>query len=220
MSSTTGSGSNQVTTGQWEVDLSFNKQGTKDFANATTALSSSQGQFAIVLDHIVQSAPTINAPRFGGQAQISGNFTPTEASNLVTVLKFGSLPLEIREVGFSSISATLGLHFLNQTILAGIIGIALGSGIGFLVNIVSGFPISLPWWSFALGLGFSAGVGIFFGMLPAWRASTMAASEPAKVTSTGSVRLHTWYRRLYQMSSAKRMWPMTSRIDHSPSEGL
>jgi protein-export membrane protein SecD len=41
------------------------------------------------------------------------------------VLRFGSLPLEIREVGFSSISATLGLDFLNQTILAGIVGIAL-----------------------------------------------------------------------------------------------
>ena len=27
-----------------------------------------------------------------------------------------------------------------------------------------GFPISLPWWSFAIGLGFSASVGIFFGM--------------------------------------------------------
>ena len=37
---------------------------------------------------------------------------------------------------------------------AACIGITLGSGIGFLVNVVSGFPISLPWWSFALGLGF------------------------------------------------------------------
>jgi putative ABC transport system permease protein len=63
------------------------------------------------------------------------------------------------------------------TSLGGIIGIALGSGIGFLVNIVSGFPISLPWWSFALGLGFSAGVGIFFGMLPAWRASRLDPIE-------------------------------------------
>ncbi len=82
-------------------------------------------QFAIVLDGIVESAPSINATRFGGQATISGNFTVDEATNLVTVLRFGSLPLEIREVGFSSISATLGLDFLNQTILAGIIGIAL-----------------------------------------------------------------------------------------------
>ena len=81
--------------------------------------------FAIVLDGVVESAPSINAPRFGGQAQISGNFTVDEANNLVTVLRFGSLPLEIREVGFSSISATLGLDFLNQTILAGLIGIVL-----------------------------------------------------------------------------------------------
>ena len=46
-----------------------------------------------------------------------------------------------------------------------------------LVNVLSGFPVSLPWWSFALGLGFSASVGIFFGMLPAWRASRMDPIE-------------------------------------------
>ena len=38
-----------------------------------------------------------------------------EMNSLVTVLKFGSLPLEIEEVGFSSLSATLGLGFLAQT---------------------------------------------------------------------------------------------------------
>jgi preprotein translocase subunit SecD len=81
--------------------------------------------FAIVLDGIVESAPSINATRFGGNAQISGNFTIDEATNLVTVLRFGSLPLEIREVGFSSISATLGLDFLKETLLAGVIGITL-----------------------------------------------------------------------------------------------
>ena len=69
--------------------------------------------------------PSINARNFDGQAQISGNFTPDEMNALVTVLKFGSLPLEIREVGFSSISATLGLDFLTQTLLAGVVGIAL-----------------------------------------------------------------------------------------------
>jgi preprotein translocase subunit SecD len=85
-------------------------------------------QFAIVLDGDVMSAPVIQATRFGGSAQISGGtggFAPSEAQSLVTVLKFGSLPLEIREVGFSSISATLGLDFLHQTMLAGAVGIAL-----------------------------------------------------------------------------------------------
>lgn len=59
------------------------------------------------------------------------------------------------------------------TTVGGIIGIGFGSGIGLLVNLASGFPISLPWWSFALGLGFSASVGIFFGIFPAWRAARL-----------------------------------------------
>ena len=63
------------------------------------------------------------------------------------------------------------------TSIGGVLGILFGSGIGFAVNVISGFPISLPWWSFALGLGFSAGVGIFFGMLPAWRASRLDPIE-------------------------------------------
>ena len=63
------------------------------------------------------------------------------------------------------------------TSVGGILGVLLGSAIGLLVNVISGFPVSLPWWSFALGLGFSASIGIFFGMLPAWRASRLDPIE-------------------------------------------
>ena len=63
------------------------------------------------------------------------------------------------------------------TSVGGLLGVLMGSGIGLLVNVVSGFPVSLPWWSFALGLGFSASIGIFFGMLPAWRASRLDPIE-------------------------------------------
>ena len=63
------------------------------------------------------------------------------------------------------------------TSVGGVIGIVLGSAIGLLVSFVSGFPISLPLSSFALGLGFSASVGVFFGMLPAWRAARMDPIE-------------------------------------------
>ncbi len=59
------------------------------------------------------------------------------------------------------------------TMLGGVLGVIIGSGIGIAVHYLSGFPISLPWWSFALGLGFSASVGIFFGMVPAVRASRL-----------------------------------------------
>ena len=63
------------------------------------------------------------------------------------------------------------------TSVGGILGVLMGSAIGLLVNVISGFPVSLPWWSFALGLGFSASIGIFFGMLPAWRASRLDPIE-------------------------------------------
>jgi len=63
------------------------------------------------------------------------------------------------------------------TSVGGVLGILLGSGIGLTVHLASGFPISLPWWSFALGLGFSASVGIFFGMYPAFKASRLDPIE-------------------------------------------
>lgn len=63
------------------------------------------------------------------------------------------------------------------TSMGGLLGIALGSAIGWTVHLVSGFPISLPWWSFAIGLGFSASVGIFFGMWPAFKASRLDPIE-------------------------------------------
>jgi len=63
------------------------------------------------------------------------------------------------------------------TSLGGVLGIALGSGIGGLIHLISGFPVSLPWWSFAIGLSFSASVGVFFGMYPAVKASRLDPIE-------------------------------------------
>jgi putative ABC transport system permease protein len=63
------------------------------------------------------------------------------------------------------------------TSVGGLIGIVLGAVIGYAVNVLSGFPISMPWWSFALGLGFSATVGIFFGIFPAFKAARLDPIE-------------------------------------------
>jgi putative ABC transport system permease protein len=90
-----------------------------------------------------------------------------------------------REIGVRKAIGARRLEILSQflieavvlTSIGGVLGIVLGSSIGLLVNVLSGFPVSLPWWSFALGLGFSASVGVFFGMLPAWRASRMDPIE-------------------------------------------
>jgi len=111
-------------TGQRAVDLTLREEGARIF-DAYAAQHFGE-QFAIVLDGIVQSAPTINATRFGGQAQISGGFaSQAEVNSLVTVLRYGALPNAIEEVSFSKISPTLGLNFLQQSIFAAAIGIGL-----------------------------------------------------------------------------------------------
>jgi putative ABC transport system permease protein len=63
------------------------------------------------------------------------------------------------------------------TSIGGLLGVVLGASIGWGVPSFSGFPISLPWWSFAIGIGFSASVGIFFGLYPAFKASRLDPIE-------------------------------------------
>ena len=106
-----------------EVQFTLQENGARLFEDYTRA---NVGQrFAIVLDEVVVSAPVVETAIPGGQARISGNFTVEEMNNLVTVLKYGALPLEINEVGFSQVSATLGQSFLEQSLVAGAIGLAL-----------------------------------------------------------------------------------------------
>ncbi|HEX2756616.1 MAG TPA: hypothetical protein VHM48_14200, partial [Candidatus Limnocylindrales bacterium] len=73
--------------------------------------------FAIVLDHRVISAPTIDSAIPGGSVEISqkgtiGGYPLKEATELVTVLQYGSLPFPIKELSSQTISATLGEQFL------------------------------------------------------------------------------------------------------------
>jgi putative ABC transport system permease protein len=69
------------------------------------------------------------------------------------------------------------LEAVFLTSAGGLLGILCGATIGYAVHWITGFPISLPWWSFAIGIGFSAGVGVFFGMIPAIRASNLDPIE-------------------------------------------
>jgi len=123
---------NGTVTGGWQVVLNFNAKGTKDFATATQQLysqyssQSGSGQFAIVLDGVVQSAPAVNqGPITGGQAQITGQFTQAQTDELATVLNYGALPLQFSVSQVSIVSPTLGGDALAGGLIAGAIGLAL-----------------------------------------------------------------------------------------------
>jgi putative ABC transport system permease protein len=63
------------------------------------------------------------------------------------------------------------------TSVGGVFGSVLGALIGIGVHFATGFPVSLPWWSFAIGFAFSASVGMFFGLYPAYKASRLDPIE-------------------------------------------
>ena len=84
------------------------------------------GQLAIVLDSVVQSAPSINEPSYeADQIQISGSFTESEAKDLALVLRYGSLPVELERQSVQTVSASLGDDSLRAGIIAGIVGLVL-----------------------------------------------------------------------------------------------
>jgi len=112
----------------WTVLLSFNSAGTNAFGKLTsrvTSLASPQNQAAIVLDGLVVSAPRINEAINSGSAQITGNFTQTDATDLANKLKYGALPLALSVQEINQISPTLGADQLHAGLLAGLIGLIL-----------------------------------------------------------------------------------------------
>jgi preprotein translocase subunit SecD len=82
------------------------------------------GRLAIVLDSVVQSAPTINEPSYSKDSiSISGSFSEGEAKDLALVLRYGSLPVELERQSVQTVSASLGEDSLRAGIIAGIVGL-------------------------------------------------------------------------------------------------
>jgi preprotein translocase subunit SecD len=108
------------------VNLSFKSDGSRKWADYTTANVGKQAAF--VLDTQVVSAPQIKEAISGGSTTISGGqsgFSPDEARNLAEVLKYGSLPLSFESSEAETVSATLGLASLQAGLVAGAIGLVL-----------------------------------------------------------------------------------------------
>jgi preprotein translocase subunit SecD len=117
--------------GEWIVELEMTGDGIKAFNTVagecySKAATCPTGQLAIELDGVVQSAPTIQAASFKrDQIQISGSFKEREAKDLALVLRYGSLPVQLKQQTVRTVSATLGKDSLHAGLVAGIIGTAL-----------------------------------------------------------------------------------------------
>ncbi|NDB05422.1 MAG: protein translocase subunit SecD [Acidimicrobiia bacterium] len=100
----------------------WNVGASKCFSRDTTCPT---GRMAIVLDGVVQSAPTVNQPTFTGGVDITGSFSESEAKDLARVLKSGALPVRLQVQAVQTVSPTLGSDSLRAAIISGLIGVGL-----------------------------------------------------------------------------------------------
>ena len=102
------------------VSLSFNTAGAKLFEEITGA--NVKKRLAIILDNAVYSAPVIQEKIAGGNAQITGNFTDTEAKDLAIVLRAGALPAPLKMLQNVTVGPSLGRDSIEAGKMAGILG--------------------------------------------------------------------------------------------------
>lgn len=145
--------------GQWYVALSFRSgvDGEEVFgATAQQCFPPTEicptGQLAIVLDSLVQSAPTIQTAQFDQGASITGDFSEGEAKDLALVLRYGALPVELERQTVQTVSATLGEDSLRAGVIAGLIGVGL-------------VALYMMLYYRALGAVAIVGLGIWAGLL-------------------------------------------------------
>ncbi|MBV8952124.1 MAG: hypothetical protein JOZ99_14695, partial [Actinobacteria bacterium] len=117
------------TTDGWGVDLKLSSSGLAAFNAMAAAQYGKQpptNQVAIELDGVVQSAPQFNTSHFDNNGvRISGSFSQGQASDLARLLRFGALPVQLKQLTSENVSPTLGKDQLRSGIAAGIIGLAL-----------------------------------------------------------------------------------------------
>ncbi|MFC3071869.1 protein translocase subunit SecD [Shinella pollutisoli] len=102
------------------VSFSFDSTGARQFAEITQANVGKP--FAIVLDGKVLTAPVIREPIIGGQGQISGNFSPQEATVLSALLRSGALPAPLTIIEERTVGPNLGSDSIRMGLYTGAAG--------------------------------------------------------------------------------------------------
>jgi preprotein translocase subunit SecD len=111
-----------------EGEAQWNAIAAECFNGAPTCPSAgvgTQGRLAIVLDDVIQTAPTVQQPSFSGTVQISGSFSEGDARSLARVLNRGAFPVQVEQQRVETVSPTAGEDSLDAAVFAGLFGVAL-----------------------------------------------------------------------------------------------
>ena len=126
----------EVTGTQWRVPFSVSLEGAQRFAD----VAKGQGGVPVemYLDDQLITSPELNPGLANGQpsttVEISGGEQTKEeavkeAKSIQTLLQSGSLPVKVKIVGVSSVSAELGDQFINGALIAGFLALLVISAI-------------------------------------------------------------------------------------------
>lgn len=107
----------------WVINVKFDSTGFRTWSTYTA--NNTGKQTAFVLDGVVISDPSISGPINTVTTLITGSFTQQSATDLANSLNFGALPLNFKPGTATSISAALGLQYLQAGLIAGGIGLLL-----------------------------------------------------------------------------------------------
>jgi SecD/SecF fusion protein len=113
------------TSSYYEVDVTLDSAGTSAFATATSTLATNNDRIAIVLDGVVQSAPTVESSISDGNVAITGSYSLEDAQSLQTILESGSLPVTLTYAQSQIVGPTIGQTQLIAGVLAAICGLIL-----------------------------------------------------------------------------------------------
>jgi preprotein translocase subunit SecD len=106
--------------GQYYVLMRLDGRGKKIFERVTR--ENVGKAMAIVLDDTVFSAPVIQEVIPGGEARITGNFSPEEARDLAIVLREGALPAPVTVVENRAVGPSLGSDSITQGLRSALLG--------------------------------------------------------------------------------------------------
>jgi SecD/SecF fusion protein len=109
-------GQNLQYAGSWMIELEFKREAARKFASITGRNIGKR--LAIVLDNIVQSAPSIIERIPQGRASITGKFKAEEARDLAIVLRAGALPAPLRIVEERTVGPSLGRDSIQSGVRA------------------------------------------------------------------------------------------------------